>query len=195
MLMVGALEAQVESELLGGLLACPPCRGVLGPWGHARARVLRCADGERLLCPRRAKCRACARTHVLLPDLCLLRRRDEVAVIGRALEAKSSGRGHRPIAEALGVPRGTVRGWLRGFAANAEAIRAHFVGWTFALDAQLGAVAPAGSGFADALEAVALATRAWVLRFGRRAAWSLAAALSGGALLCPTRVALFPPLP
>jgi hypothetical protein len=193
-LMVGAVQAQVESELVGGLLACPSCRGVLGPWGHARARVLRCAGGDRLLRPRRARCRACARTHVLLPDVALIRRRDEVAVIGAALGARAAGRGHRRIAEGLGVPKDTVRGWLRRFAAGAQAIRAHFVRWAFALDPELGAVVPTGSGFADALEAIAVAARAWVLRLGFRPAWSIVSALCGGALLCHTSCP-FPAVP
>ena len=36
MLIVCAEVAVVEAELVGGLLACPSCRGALGPWGHAR---------------------------------------------------------------------------------------------------------------------------------------------------------------
>jgi hypothetical protein len=194
-LMVCAEGARVEAELVGGLLACPSCRGVLGPWGHARERVVRCAGGgERWLRPRRAKCRACAVTHVLLADCCLLRRRDEVAVIGEALAAKAAGEGHRAIAVGLGVPKDTVRGWLRRFAAGAEAIRAHFTRWAFALDPELGAIVPAGGGFADALEAIGVSVRAWVLRFGRRAVWRLVAVLSGGALLCHTSCP-FPPVP
>lgn len=187
MLMVCAVEARVEAELVGGLLACPWCRGVLGPWAHARERVVRCGGGGQLrLRPRRARCRACARTHVLLPDVCLLRRRDGVAVIGEALVAKAAGDGHRGIAERLGVPKDTVRGWLRRFAADAEAIRAYFVGWAFALDPEFGAVVPGAGGLADAVEAIAVAARAWVLRFGPRAVWPLVAVLSGGVLLCNT---------
>jgi len=193
-LMVCAEVARVEAELLGGVLACPSCRGGLGPWGHARSRVVRCAGGERWLRPRRAKCRACARTHVLLPDFCLLRRRDEVAVIGAALVARSRGVRHGRIAEELGVPEDTVRGWLRRFAAGAEAIRAHFTRWAFALDPGLAAILPAAGGFVDALEAIGVAARAWVLRFGPRAVWSLVAALSGGVLLCHTS-SPFPPVP
>jgi hypothetical protein len=195
MLMVCAEQARVEAELVGGLLACPSCRGVLGPWGHARERVVRCGGGQqRRLRPRRAKCRGCKATHVLLPDVCLLRRRDGVAVIGEALVAKAAGDGHRGIAERVGVPKDTVRGWLRRFAANADVIRAHFVRWAVALDSELGAIAPAASGFGDAVEAVAAAARAWVLRFGPRAVWSLVAVLSGGALLCNTSCP-FPPVP
>jgi hypothetical protein len=186
MLIVCALEARVEAELVGGWLLCPSCRGVLGPWGHARERVVRCVAGERSLRPRRARCRACQGTHVLLADLCLLRRRDEVAVIGAAIEAKVGGAGHRTIAGRLGVPADTVRGWLRRFAARAERVRAHFVRWAFALDAELEAIAPAGGVLADALEAIAVAVRAWVLRFGPGDAWRIASVLSGGRLLANT---------
>lgn len=183
MLIVGAERAGVEAELVGGGLSCPSCRGVLGPWGHGRERVLRCLSGQRLLRPRRARCRECAGTHVLLPDWVLSRRRDGVAVIGAAIEAKVGGEGHRPIAGRLGVHADTVRGWLRRFAERAERIRAHFTRWAVALDAELGALGPAGGGVADALEAVAIAARAWVLRFGPSDPWQIASRLSGGVLL------------
>ncbi len=183
MLIVCAEEARVEVELVGGLLGCPSCRGVLGPWGWARARVLRCSAGDRLLVPRRARCRGCAGTHVLLADVALVRRRDEVAVIGQAVEAKAAGEGHRPIARRLGVPADTVRGWLRRFVERAGLVRAHFTRWAVTLDPELGPVLPAGSGIADALEAIAVAGRAWVLRFGSGDPWRIASSLSGGVLL------------
>ena len=85
----------------------------------------------------------------------------------------------------------TVRRWLARFACHAEAIRAHFTRWAFVL----GAILPAGDGFADALEAIAVAARSWVLRFGPGPwVWSLASLLSGGLLLA-TRGDLFPPVP
>ena len=183
MLIVCADEAGVEAELVGGRLGCPSCRGMLGPWGHGVERVLRCALGGRLLRPRRARCRECEGTHVLLPEVVLLRRRDEVAVIGSAIVARVAGEGHRPIAERLAVPKDTVRGWLRRFAERAGRIRAHFTRWAVALDPEIGAVLPAGSGIADALEAIAVAARAWVLRFGPSDLWRIACLLSGGALL------------
>jgi hypothetical protein len=93
MLIVCAEEAQVEAELVDGMMGCPSCREVLGPWGHARVRVLRCRSGDRLLVPRRARCRGCAGTHVLLPEVALLRRQDEVSVIGEAIEASVAGGG------------------------------------------------------------------------------------------------------
>ena len=125
MKIVGVELALVEAELLGGLLSCPSCREVLGPWGHARERVTRRVSGDWRWRPRRARCRGCRGTHVLLADLCLLRRQDEVEVIGEAVEAHVAGEGHRPIAARLGVPAGTVRGWLRRYAGRAEVIRAH----------------------------------------------------------------------
>ncbi len=191
MLIVCAEEARVEAELVGGLLGCPSCRAVLGPWGHGRERVLRCSAGERLLRPRRARCRGCEGTHVLLPDLVLSRRRDEVAVIGAAIAAKVTGGGHRPIARRLGVHADTVRGWLRRFVERAERIRALFTRWVVVLDPEIGAVLPAGNAIADALEAIAVAARAWVLRFGPGDLWRIASVLSGGVLLSNTS-SLFP---
>ena len=109
-----------------------------------------------------------------------------MSVIGAAIEAKVAGAGHRPIAERLGVPKDTVRGWLRRFIARADAIRAHFTRWAFVLDPEVGPVLPAGSGIADALEAIAVAARGWVLRFGPEPVWRIVASLSGGVLLCNT---------
>lgn len=191
MLIVCAEQARVESELVGGALACPSCREVLGPWGHARERVLRCSLGDRRLRPRRARCRGCAGTHVLLPDVALLRRQDEIAVIGAAIEAMVAGQGYRRIAGRLGVPADTVRGWLRRFAERAGLVRAYFTRCAVALDPELGPVLPAGSAIADALEAIAVAARAWVLRFGPGDPWPIASVLSGGVLLA-TRTPAYP---
>jgi hypothetical protein len=183
MLIVCAEVALVEAELVEGGLACPSCREALGPWGHARERVLRCPGGDRLLRPRRARCRGCLGTHVLLPDLVFSRRQDEVSVIGEAIEAKVAGEGFRRIAARLGAHPETVRGWLRRFAERADQIRAHFTRCAVGLDPELGPVMPAGSGVADALEVIAVAGRAWVLRFGSAEPWQIASRLSGGLLL------------
>jgi hypothetical protein len=183
MKIVCAEQARVEAELLGGLLACPSCQGMLGPWGHARERVTRRVSGDWRWRPRRARCRGCRGTHVLLADLCLLRRQDEVEVIGAAIEAHVAGEGHRPIAARLGVAAGTVRGWLRRFAANAQVIRALFIRYAVALDPMLGPIVPAGSVVVDALEAIAVAGRAWVLRFGPQPVWRIVSRLSAGGLL------------
>jgi hypothetical protein len=183
MLMVCVERSLVEAELVAGGLSCPSCRGVLGPWGHARERVLRCRSGDRVLRPRRARCRGCLGTHVLLADVALSRRQDEVSVIGAAIEASVAGEGYRRIAARLGAYPDTVRGWLRRFAGRADQIRAHFTWCAAVLDPELGPVLPAGSGVADALEAIAVAARAWVLRFGPGDPWRIASVLSGGVLL------------
>src|SRR5436190_3988444 len=126
MLIVCAEVALVEAELVAGGLSCPSCREVLGPWGHARERVLGCWGRDRLLRPRRARCRGCLGTHVLLPEVAFSRRQDEVSVIGSAIVAKVAGEGFRRIAAWLGACPETVRGWLRRFGERAERIRAHF---------------------------------------------------------------------
>lgn len=195
MVIVDAEPLLVEARLRAGELVCPSCCGVLGLWGWARERVLRCRGGDVVLRPRRARCRGCHGTHVLLSEQGLVRRRDEVAVIGAALvEMIGAGRGHRSVATQAGLPASTVRGWRRAFAGSARAIRAHFTRWAHALDPGLGGVAPAGGAAADALEVVAVAARAWVLRFGPRPLWALVCVLSGGVLLCNTSCP-FPAVP
>ena len=190
MLIVCVEPARVESVLVAGGLSCPSCRGMLGPWGHARARVLRCRAGDRVLRPRRGRCRGCAGTHVLLPDVALGRRQDEVSVIGAAIEASVAGEGYRRIAARLGACPDTVRGWLRRFGERAELLRVLFTRCAGVLDPELGPVMPAGNGVADAVEAIAIAGRAWTLRFGLAEPWQVASRLSGGLLLATRAPAL-----
>ncbi len=137
--------------------------------------------------PRRGRCRSCRGTHVLLPVNTLVRRRDEVSVIGAALLAWLGGAGHRQIAASLGLPADTVRGWLRRFALRAEDVRAHFWRLAHRLDASLGAIEPRGSQVADALEAIGVAAAAAVRRFGPAASlWAFVSGATGGRLLCNT---------
>jgi hypothetical protein len=190
-LIVRSDVARVESDLAGGRVGCPACGGVLRPWGHGRGRVLRGEDRSLAFRPRRARCRSCLVTQVLLPDFCLARRRDRVEVIGSALAANAAGRGWRRIAANIGVPPGTVRGWLCRFRSNGEQIRAHFTRWAYHLDPLLVPLAPTGWLVSDAVEAIGVAARAATLRFGPRPGWGWAAAMSGGWLLA-TQVQLWP---
>jgi Domain of unknown function (DUF6431) len=87
-LIVSDDRVVVEADLVAGRLMCPRCRsGVLGGWGCSRLRAVRTGSGVRRLRPRRGRCReqSCRATHVLLPDVCLARRRYVVEVIGTAL--------------------------------------------------------------------------------------------------------------
>jgi len=122
----------------------------------------------------------------LLADVALLRRVDAVVVIGRALVAAAAGAGHRRVAEELGRPAPTVRGWLRRFRTAAARVAAHFLAWAHRLDSNLVAPEPAGNPVADAVEAIGVAARAGSLRLGPRPAWSWASALSAGRLLSNT---------
>jgi hypothetical protein len=122
-------------------------------------------------------------TSVLRPDICLLRRIDEVAVIGRALLEKAAGAGHRTIAAWLGRPKEAVRGWLRRFSSRVTLLREHFRHWAFTLDPRLENITPQDSLIADTLEVIGLATRAVSLLFGPRSVWSKLSAMTGGALL------------
>jgi hypothetical protein len=185
-LIVGSDPVEVERELVAGTVGCPSCAGALGPWSFARRRCLRGEDGAVIVRPRRGRCRSCGSTHVLLPDVALLRRVDAVEVIGRALVAKASGSGHRRIAEQLGRPASTVRGWVRRFVEVATRVAAHFTAWAYALDANLGPVWPAGGVLAEAVEAVGVAARAASLRLGPRPPWSWVSVLTLGRLISNT---------
>jgi hypothetical protein len=123
---------------------------------------------------------------VLLPDVWLVRRVDAAEVIGSALLANTAGASHRKIAAQLDRPAETVRGWLRRFAARAEALRAHFRRWALALDARLDEIESQGSPVGEALEAIGLATRAASVLFGPRPPWCWASAMTAGALLSNT---------
>lgn len=187
--MVGTDAGVVERELGEGRLGCPACRAVLRPWGHARGRPVRGRAGRVLrLRPRRSRCTGCGRTHVLLPEFVLARRADAVTVIGAAVTAKATGVGHRAIGAGLGRAAGTVRGWLRRFAARAASIRVVFTTLAHALDPGLAAAEPTGSDFADAVAAIGAAARAASLRLGPRGPWTFAARASGGRLLAPGRI-------
>lgn len=186
MKIVGTDAPEVERVLVAGALACPSCAGRLRPWGHARERVVRHRDAEERRRPRRSRCGRCSLTHVLVAEDCLLRRRDAVEVIGAALAAKASGHGHRRIARDLGRVASTVRNWLRRLATCAVAVRSFFTVLAHDLDPMLGAIEPASSVFADAIEAIACAARAAVGRLGPRGPWPFASAATGGRLLSNT---------
>jgi Homeodomain-like domain len=186
MLTVETDTAGVEERLRSGRLACPGCAGVLAGWGRARARTVRGPDGGVALVPRRSRCTGCRATHVLLPVVLLVRRADTAVVIGAALVARTAGLGHRRIAERLGRPPGTVRGWLRRFTGRVEAVRVVFTLRCRALAPDPVLPAPAGSGWADAVAAVAATAQAFMARFSVEVpVWQVASGVSAGRLLSP----------
>ncbi|MBI2706600.1 MAG: helix-turn-helix domain-containing protein [Actinobacteria bacterium] len=190
MVTVEVDPGRVESRLAAGGIGCPTCRdGVLGGWGYARIRQVEgLSDPVR---PRRARCRACLVTHVLLPVTVLLRRAYAAERIWTALTARAEGAGHRRIGMMLGVPAATVRGWLRRAAQRLEVIRSWFLG--VAVTAGVDVRIPDGSGcpWRDVLAAVATASAAIGFRFGAAGLGGavtparVAVAASGGRLLAP----------
>ena len=114
---------------------------------------------------------------------------DGIEVIGAAAGLAMAGAGHRPIAAALGVPAGTVRGWLRRLRSRAEPLRQHAIGelnW-------LGFYPPgppsepAGSPLGDALNALAAAVDCARRNFGHgpEMTWPLAGRLGLARFLMP----------
>lgn len=180
----------VESRLAAGQIRCPACsQGVLGGWGHARTR---CVVG--LIAPvrpRRARCRSCLVTHVLLPVTVLFRRSYAAEQIWMSLVLRAGGVGHRRVATGVGVPAATVRGWLRRAGGRLEAIRTWFL--TVAVRTGIEVAIPDGCGcpWGDAVAAVDAAVAAIGQRFGRTGlvgavtAAQVMVAVSGGRLLAP----------
>ena len=180
-------EVSVEQGLRAGELACS-CGQVLAPWGFARARRVR--GLVEVVRPRRARCRGCGVTQVLLPPSVLVRRADSNETIGAALEAAAGGAGFRSLAARLGRAEGTVRAWLRRARANAAVFGVLAARWVRRLDSSVVvAMVPAGSAIGELLEAVWQITAAAVRRRGPGAGalsgWALASMLTGGLLLGP----------
>ena len=189
MLTVGNNRAGVEELLGNGLLSCPGCGGRLGGWGHASRRPVFTAGRVPVAVrPRRARCRSCGVTHVLLPAWLLSRRCDGTAVIGDMLARAARGQGFRGIAAASGVPEGTVRGRLRRFRSSAGRVREFFTRLAGVLALDPVPLDPAGGVLGDAVVAVAAAASAARGRWPGMVTvpgWELAAVLTLGSLLSP----------
>lgn len=189
MVTVEADYSCVESRLSSGGIRCPNCDGVLCGWGHGRTRQVEGLGGP--VRPRRARCRACLVTHVLLPVTVLLRRSYAAQWIWSALTARACGAGHRRIAADLGIPAATVRGWLRRLGSRLEPVRAWFVGVAIAAGVDVAIPDTCGCGWRNALGAVATAASAITSRFGAHGFGGtvtldqVAVAVSGGRLLAP----------
>lgn len=175
------------ADLAAGALACPRwgCEGRLGPWGHARPRWVRIAPSRRESHrPRRARCRSCGRTQVLVWARSHPRRVDAVETVGAALLASVSGLSDRAVAEQLGLPATTVRDWLRRARVNANAVQAEATAAVLALDANVTRIEPVGSALGDMLTTVGIAASAARRRFGPIApTWQLATVITGAGIL------------
>ena len=181
----------VDAQLRAGRLRClaESCWGVLAPWGWGVERELVGLGGRvSQLRPRRARCRRCQRSRVLLPDVMLRRRQYSVEVVGAGLLAAAGGRAWTRVAAELGVPYQTVRGWLRRFAGRAELVRAWLSGLLLRLvdDPRVPAGRPGP--VADALAVLAALREQLPGRWpvvATLTAWQLVARLSRGGLLAP----------
>jgi hypothetical protein len=194
----GSAES-VESRLAAGVLRCP-CGGVLGPWGHARRRLVAMPSGLEEFWPRRGRCRRCGRTHVLLPADLWSRRRYGAAVIVLVLvlaaQAAAAGRAAaRPWLAVPGgvpgrrqVPASTARSWRARFATRAGALREQLARLLPLADPAGRVLVPAGSPGGDCLAVLEAVTAGLRRRFPQLAAVTahqVAAHLSAGCWLAP----------
>ena len=187
-MLLCADAARAAADLAAGRTACLCGQGTLAPWGHARERVIRLLDGAQArVRPARARCRACGRTHVVLPAWCVPRRAHGTSVVATAAGAALGGTGHRVIAARLGVPAATVRGWLRRLRARAEPLRCYAMRQLAVFDPCAQPPGPARSPLGDALAALAAAVHAARCRLGGGPdlIWPLLGALGLGLFLAP----------
>jgi hypothetical protein len=187
--IIFVLEVAVEAWLAAAgrievprPLSCPACgHGQVNFDGWYRRQTRRgrvsiqrvlCASGG---CPQRS--------HSLCPDVLVTGRVDLASVIGWALEAKAAGQGHRTIAETLGVPATTVRGWLRRAAVRGGAVAIRLLAVAATADPAVRAPPTAGQ-VATLVAAVWVAAEAYV-RLGEEPVdrWRFAVRHSGGRLL------------
>ena len=190
--MIGITDpGQAETDLAAGTLACPGCTRPLHPWGHARTRTVRDHGTTTLaLRPRRARCRACRVTHVLLPTAATLRRADTTAVIGSALLASARGTGYRRIAAELDRPLSTVRRWVRAVRdpGHVEWLRTQGMVWLSRVDLDvINTLVPQPTRLGDALTALAAAALTLRARVVPHVSpWTLVGQITHGRLLAPS---------
>jgi hypothetical protein len=124
---------------------------------------------------------------VLLPASVLLRRADAVDVIGKALLAAAEGLGQRRVAERVGLPVSTVRGWLARIGRVADRVLAVCAAAAAGFGPDF--VSPAvtmPTAVAAVVEMVGALGRAVGRRLGgSRSSWRLAAVVTGGRMLAP----------
>jgi len=184
-------QAQAHRELLAGTLPCSRCSAPLRSWGYARPRSLRLSCGAHVsLRPRRARCRTCSVTHVLLPAFAPPRSAYAMEVVGQVLVGGAQGLSHRTIAADLGLPADTVRGWIRKVNGRAEWLRTTATAAAHMFDSMFDPLPPTQtrSPLAEAISALGAAAAAARRVFGPIATpWELLAAITQGHLLAPLR--------
>jgi transposase-like protein len=167
-------------------LPCPDCGAPLKPWGRVRERAVRGLGGTlEAFRPDRGRCTGCGATHVILQAGLLPGRAYAAGLIGQALVSAASGNGHRRIAGDLGVPGGTVRGWIRRARRSAEQLRVTGVKAVVALDPEALPVRVLADPLACALDTLGAAAVAMGRRLGLEATdfWERIVVLTRGRLL------------
>ncbi len=148
------------------------------------SRFVRHESGVHKIWIPRGACAPCGGTHALLPAFVARNRLDSIETIGDALESVTSGEiGVRPVADRLGVPHSTARGWLRSFGRRASSLARSFA----ALAVELGgeALTLRGDPRRDARAAMTVAWKAACALPGWLAVswWRFCSSVCGGTLV------------
>jgi hypothetical protein len=138
--------------------SCPNCSAAMTFWFGYQRFVREGGRCVPMWVPR-VRCRACRETHALLPAFVLANRLGVVESVGVVIDEVGNGSsGVRPVADRLGVPHSTARGWTQRFSDRG---RDHAVAFA-ALAIELGGevFAPYRDPFRHALGAIGAAWRA-----------------------------------
>ena len=180
--------AHLAQGLCRAPAAGPRCARGASP-GHAGSTTT--ARTYQRIRPARARCPHCHVTQVLPPADCQPRSGYSTGTIGQALLGHVQGRGHRPIAAALGPPATTVRDWLRKSRSGADTLDRHAATRLADLDRDvLAGLLQQSTRLADALQALAAAAHVALSRRlvpPQPTPWPLMAQLAGGRLITPAR--------
>jgi len=139
--------------------------------------------------PRRARCRSCRATHVLLPVWLFSRRAWAGVVMWACVLARLAGVKIAAIAARAGVAASTVGSWLRRIGGRAEWWRQLLMGVLAMLDPRARRVDPAGSPLADAvavLDALLALLRTRDHEMATLTLWELASHLTRAHLFAPS---------
>lgn len=193
MLIVFRLLQRVDTWLAEGgrvpvprPVSCPVCGGDRLVFDGWRPRATRSGPVaiQRVICVATSgHGDGLGRSHSMVPDVMVSGRVDLASVIGQGLAAKASGAGHRAIGQALGVPAGTVRGWLRRARTRGMQVAGRLLATAAAAEAG-GRDPPATDVFTTVVAAAHAAARAYARLSGEPVAvWPYAAGVCGSRLL------------
>jgi hypothetical protein len=173
---------------------CPSCRQLMIFWSGYRRFVREGGRCAQMWVPR-ARCEVCSVSHALLPAFVVTNRLDVTETIGAMLdEVSERPEGVRPVAERLGIPHTTARGWVRRFAARSADLAVAFAALAVDLGGEV--LAPSTLPLDATCHALAAIRVLWRVASGLAGwlscgRWRFICSITGGSFIATNTNALF----